>query len=76
MNLGILTEEVGSLEEAAQAYRQAIDLLGALPRGNSQRVANQEWYADTLRAPGTRSRPDGQIGRGGARISGGGGPGT
>ena len=48
MNLGILTEEVGSLEEAAQAYRQAIDLLGALPRGNPQRVANQEWYADTL----------------------------
>ena len=76
MNLGILTEEVGTLDEAAAAYRQALDLLEALPRehtgrGHSTRNGTSiHWGAWRRFTPS-----NGQTRRGGARVSAGSGPG-
>ena len=48
MNLGQLTEEVGSLEEAAGVYRQALDVLDGLTHEQPRNVTYKEWHAKTL----------------------------
>ena len=48
MILGLLNEDVGSLDEAAPAYRQALDLLASLTRDQPRNTAYKERHARTL----------------------------